>query len=61
VPRGYDPDHPFAEDLKRKDFTVGVQLSDKEVLKSDFLASTLAAYRKMAPFVSFLSDAVGVP
>jgi uncharacterized protein (TIGR02453 family) len=23
VPRGYDPDHPFAEDLKRKDFTVG--------------------------------------
>jgi uncharacterized protein (TIGR02453 family) len=61
VPRGYDPDHPLAEDLKRKDFTVGVKLSDKEVLKPDILASILGAYRKMAPFVSFLSDAVGLP
>lgn len=61
VPRGYDPDHPLAEDLKRKDFTVGVKLSDKDVLKPDVLASILGAYRKMAPFVSFLSDAVGLP
>jgi uncharacterized protein (TIGR02453 family) len=61
VPRGYDPDHPLAEDLKRKDFTVGLRLPDKEVLRRDFLNHTLATFRKMAPFVEFLSSAIGLP
>jgi uncharacterized protein (TIGR02453 family) len=60
VPRGYDPDHPLAEDLKRKDFTVGLRLADKEVLRRDFLNHTLVTFRKMAPFVEFLSRAIGL-
>jgi len=60
-PRGYDPNHPLIEDIKRKDFTVGSSLSDQEVLRPDFLNITLDAFRKTAPFVDFLSEAVGLP
>ena len=59
-PRGYDPNHPLIEDIKRKDFTVGLPLSDKSVLGSDVLKFTLATYRKMGPFVEFLSRAIGL-
>ena len=60
-PRGYDPGHPFIEDIKRKDFTVGLPLADKSVLGSDILEFTLDTYRKMYPFVGFLSHSIGLP
>lgn len=60
-PRGYDLNHPFIDDIRRKDFTLGLRLSDKEVVKPDFLEFTLAAFRKTAPFVEFLSKAIGLP
>jgi len=60
-PRGYDPNHPFIEDIKRKDFTVGLPLADKSVLGSDILKFTLATYQKMGPFVQFLTRAIGLP
>jgi uncharacterized protein (TIGR02453 family) len=61
VPRGYDPDHPLAEDLKRKDFTLGMPVADKEIVGSGILELTLTKFRKAAPFVQFLSDAVRLP
>jgi uncharacterized protein (TIGR02453 family) len=30
-PRGYDPEHPFIDDIKRKDFVASVAFSDKQV------------------------------
>jgi uncharacterized protein (TIGR02453 family) len=60
-PRGYDPNHPFIEDIKRKDFTVGLPLADKSVLGSDILKFTLGTYQKMGPFVQFLSRSIGLP
>lgn len=60
-PRGYDPDHPLIEDIKRRDFTVGRSLVDAEVLGRDFLELTLACYRETGPFMKFLVDAVGLP
>jgi uncharacterized protein (TIGR02453 family) len=61
VPRGYDPDHPLAEDLKRKDFTLGMPLADAEIVGAGILELTLTRFRQTAPFVQFLSDAVGLP
>ena len=61
MPRGYDPDHPLAEDLKRKDFTLGIPLADSDIVKPDVLKLTLAKFRQTAPFVQFLSKAVGLP
>jgi uncharacterized protein (TIGR02453 family) len=61
VPRGYDPDHPLAEDLKRKDFTLARPLADRQIMAPDFLALTLATFKQTAAFVEFLSEAVGLP
>jgi uncharacterized protein (TIGR02453 family) len=57
-PRGYDPNHPLIEDIKRRDFTLGRSLADNEVLGRGFLELTLADFRQTAPFVEFLSEAV---
>jgi len=58
-PRGYDPNHPLIDDIKRKDFTLGRELADDEVLDANFLQSTLAAYRQMTPVIDILADAIG--
>jgi uncharacterized protein (TIGR02453 family) len=60
VPRGYDPDHPLAEELKRKDFTLARPLADREIVAPGFLALTLATFKKTAGFVEFLAEAVGL-
>ena len=58
-PRGYDPNHPLIEGIKRKDFTLGRSLTDQEIL-GDFLGAMLGTFRKTASFVQFLSEAVGL-
>ena len=60
VPPGFDPAHPFAEDLKHKDFYVGTSFGDAEVLSPRFLATVTTACRDAAPLVSFLCKAMGV-
>jgi uncharacterized protein (TIGR02453 family) len=59
-PRGYDPNHPLIEDIKRKDFTLGRSLANEDVLRTDFLDTTIQLFEKTAPFVAFLSRAVGL-
>ena len=60
-PAGYDPAHPFIEDIKRKDFAISTPLTDREVTGDDFLDLVLHRLRATAPFVQFLSNAVGLP
>ena len=59
-PRGYDPDHPLVEDLKRKDFVVVTSFSEEEALRDDLLEWFAGIARRGAPFVEFLSNAVEV-
>ena len=37
LPRGYDPDDPLADDLKRKDFIVGSRLADHQITSHRFI------------------------
>ncbi len=60
-PRGYDPEHPLIEDLKRKDFVAYAPLADEAVAAPGFLAAYARACRAGAPFVRLLCEAVGVP
>ena len=60
-PRGYDPEHPFIEDLKRKDFIASVSLTQKDACGPDFMANFIEACRVQAPFTSYLTRAVGLP
>ncbi|MBI3181768.1 MAG: DUF2461 domain-containing protein [Myxococcales bacterium] len=59
-PPGYDPGHPFIEDLKRKDFYVMVPFSDREVCSADFLDRYVQSCRKCGPLVAFLTKAMGL-
>ncbi len=59
-PRGVDHDHPFIEDLKRKDF-IGIQnLADPAVSSPDFVKESIEAFQSARPFTRFLCEAVGV-
>lgn len=60
-PAGYDADHPFVADLKRKEFYTMTEFSDREVSRPDFLERYLDACRRAAPLVRFLTKAVGLP
>jgi uncharacterized protein (TIGR02453 family) len=59
-PAGIDPQHPLIEDLKRKDFFFSLPLSEKDVLGSSLLKVVLGHYKAAAPFIRFLSEAVGL-
>jgi uncharacterized protein (TIGR02453 family) len=58
APRGFDPDHPLIEDLKRKDFAIKSTLSDRHVTSPDLLDDLTDAFRATAPFVQFLVEAL---
>jgi len=54
--RSYDAEHPFVEDLKRKDFYTISKFSD--VCAPGFMDGYLDACRNAAPLVQFLTKAL---
>jgi uncharacterized protein (TIGR02453 family) len=60
-PRGFDEDHPFIEDLKRKDFIASTRLSQRTITSGDFPKVFEDNCKRAVPFMRFLCDAVGVP
>jgi uncharacterized protein (TIGR02453 family) len=61
APRGFDPEHPFVEDLKRKSFTASTRFAQKEATAPDFPARFASACREKTPLMQFLTQAVGLP
>ena len=60
APRGFDPNHPLLEDLKRKDFLIFKSLSEEETCEPRFI-NDFAGYCKLGvPFMRFLTRAVGL-
>ena len=59
-PRGYDPEHPLIEDLKRKDFVANVRFPEGDACQADFLERFTTFARTSSGLVAFLSHAVGV-
>lgn len=60
IPRGYDKEHPLAEDLRRKDFIVHTMIDEETTMADDFL-DTFAGYCAAAmPLQRFLCESVGV-
>ena len=60
-PRGYDPEHPFVDDLRRTSFTSSTSFSQKHACAADFPARFAEACRAKAPLMQFLTGAVGLP
>jgi uncharacterized protein (TIGR02453 family) len=59
-PRGYAPDHPLIEDLKRTDFVTSARFSDKEVCSAEFLSDFARKCRKMTPLVKFVARSLAL-
>lgn len=57
-PRGYDEDHPYIEDLKRKSFTTRVPFTEKQACAKDFPTTFVKTCRTFKPLVAFLDTAV---
>jgi len=61
MPLGYDPDHPLAEDLKRKDYITVSYFTDDQVCAASFLEQFTKAVAAAAPFMEFLTSALSLP
>ncbi|MCK9192746.1 MAG: DUF2461 domain-containing protein [Nevskia sp.] len=57
-PRGYDPAHELAEDLKRKDFVCSTRLDEAALLGPDLLDTLLARYQRASPLIDWLCGAL---
>lgn len=61
VPHGFDQDHVFAEDLKRRDFYVMQEYDTRQVCSPEFMDLYLESCRTAAPLMQFLTTALGLP
>lgn len=59
-PRGFDPDHPLIEDLKRKDFLASIEIDEEIATRPDFLDYYVDTCQRAVPFMSFLTEALGL-
>jgi uncharacterized protein (TIGR02453 family) len=59
-PRGYDPEHPLIDDLRRKDFIAVANLSQKQVTSAGFLGEFVDLCKAGSPLVKYLCAATGV-
>lgn len=65
-PRGYSKDHPAIDLLRYKQFILRHEFTDKEVFSPDFPYNASDVFKKMRPFLNYMSevlttDANGVP
>jgi uncharacterized protein (TIGR02453 family) len=56
-PKGFPPDHPLIEEIKRKDFVAWLKLEDSEVTSTSFPTLFVSSCRKIAPLMQFLAKA----
>ena len=61
VPPWADPEHPFADDVKRKDFFGWAQLSEADVVVPGFVDDYAGICRAAVPLMQLLCDALEVP
>ena len=56
APRGYDKDDPAIELLRYKQFLLKHEFTDKEVLNPGFVNEVNNVFKKMRPFLNFMSE-----
>ena len=60
-PRGFDPENPYIEDIKRKSF-YAMREADQKVASSSALVGEVAeTFAALSPLMKFLCAATGVP
>jgi uncharacterized protein (TIGR02453 family) len=59
VPRGFAPDHPYADLLRHASFTVSAPLDDAQVLSPKLAQQVEKDFVAMRPLVRWINDALG--
>jgi uncharacterized protein (TIGR02453 family) len=60
APKGFPCDHPFIEDLKRKDYVASVALTEEQICSAKLMREFTAACKSMSPLVEFTTKALGL-
>ena len=60
LPRGYAADHPAAELLRHQSYTVGRELSERELLSPRLPDVLTRDYTRILPLVRWLNGALGL-
>ncbi len=60
-PQGFDPSHPFIEDIKRKSFFVRHYADPKLAQSPRLVGEVDAAFKTLGPLMKFLCGSLGVP
>ena len=60
-PRGFDKEHPFIEDLKRKSFFVVQHVDQGLALTPQFIQEVDRAFKTAGPFMKYLLFSMGLP
>ena len=60
-PRGFDPNHPFIADIRRKSFVAGADSTVKAAQSVSFAGEVAESMKRLTPLMRFLCDALGVP
>lgn len=60
-PRGFDPDHPLIEDIKRKDFFAVARFTEEEACAPGFIEEFAATCRTFSPLARFLTNSLDLP
>lgn len=61
VPREFDPEFVYADDLRMKSFTAGHRMTQKSVTSADFDDIVGKAFKAAGTYTGFLCSAVGLP
>jgi uncharacterized protein (TIGR02453 family) len=56
APRGYAKNHPAIDLLRYKQFILRYPLTEEQILSGDFVQHTNDVYKKMRPFLNFMSE-----
>ena len=60
-PRGYDPEHPLLEDLKRKTFYVMTPGTKEMAQSPGFIDEVTQTFKAASPFMKFVANALDLP
>ncbi len=59
APRGFAPDHPLIDDIRKRSFFVSVDATENDAGKPGFLHDVAEAYLAAKPVMRFLTQAAG--
>ncbi len=60
-PKGFDPDHPAIDDLKKRSFFIMAEAPQKAAATPGFVDDVAKAFKDASPVMKFLCQAVGAP